>query len=77
MDVRMPGLGGVEATRLYRARGGRLPVIALTADAFEEDRRACLAAGMDDHLTKPLDGAALRATLARWTGSRPEARLAS
>ncbi len=76
MDVRMPGLGGIEATRRYRARGGRIPVIALTADAFEDDRRACLAAGMDDHLTKPLAPEALRATLARWTAPSETVRLA-
>jgi CheY-like chemotaxis protein len=68
MDVRMPGLGGLEATRLLRARGVATPVVALTANAFEDDRRACLAAGMDDFLVKPLSPDALRAALARWTG---------
>ena len=68
MDVRMPGLGGLEATRALRARGVETPVVALTANAFEDDRRACMDAGMDDFLVKPLSPEALRAALARWTG---------
>lgn len=68
MDLRMPGLNGMEATRELRGRGVAAPIVALTADAFEDDRRACLAAGMDDFLVKPLTHAALRAALARWTG---------
>ncbi len=68
MDVRMPGMGGVEAARAIRANGVATPIVALTADAFEDDRRACLAAGMDDFLTKPLTETALRAVLSRWVG---------
>jgi CheY-like chemotaxis protein len=68
MDVRMPGMGGLEATRSLRARGVNTPVVALTANAFEDDRRACLEAGMDDFLVKPLSPEALRAALGRWTG---------
>jgi CheY-like chemotaxis protein/anti-sigma regulatory factor (Ser/Thr protein kinase) len=68
MDVRMPGLGGLEATRRLRAEGVAAPVIALTANAFDDDRRACLEAGMDDFLVKPLSLDALRGALARWTG---------
>jgi len=80
MDVRMPGMSGVEAARTLRARGVTTPIVALTADAFEDDRRACLAAGMDDFLVKPLTEAALRAVLTRWvgwTGAAREGRLAS
>jgi CheY-like chemotaxis protein len=60
MDVHMPGSDGIAATRRIRTleteRGAaRTPVIALTANALEEDRQACLAAGMDGFLTKPLD----------------------
>ncbi|MDR3507171.1 MAG: response regulator [Caulobacteraceae bacterium] len=67
MDLRMPGLDGLEAARALRARGCRTPILALTANAFEEDRRACLIAGMDDFLTKPLEQPVLRAMLRRWT----------
>jgi signal transduction histidine kinase/DNA-binding response OmpR family regulator len=68
MDQRMPGLDGRATTEALRARGCRTPIIALTADAFEEDRRACLAAGMDDFVTKPMQPPVLRAMLRRWTG---------
>lgn len=68
MDLRMPGLNGLEATRALRERGVTTPIVALTADAFDEDRRACLAAGMNDFLAKPLTPAALRGVLTNWTG---------
>jgi signal transduction histidine kinase/CheY-like chemotaxis protein len=71
MDQRMPHMDGVQAARALRQAGVRTPIVALTADAFEDDRKACLAAGMDDFLAKPLDAAALRATLSRWTRARP------
>ncbi|MDP1735875.1 MAG: response regulator [Caulobacter sp.] len=80
MDLRMPDLSGVEAARELRARGVVTPIVALTADAFEDDRRASLAAGMNDFLVKPLTETALRAVLARWvgwTGEAGEGRLAS
>ena len=71
MDVCMPGLSGLDATRALRARGVATPILALTADAFEDDRRACLAAGMDDFLVKPLTADALRTALARWARWTP------
>ena len=82
MDLRMPGMGGREATMALRERGCRTPILALTADAFEEDRHACLVAGMDDFLTKPLEQSVLRGALRRWTRAgwtRPaaDAKLAS
>lgn len=69
MDMRMPGMSGLEAARRVRDQGIRTPIVALTANAFEEDRHACMAAGMDDFLVKPLSADALRAALARWTGA--------
>jgi two-component system, sensor histidine kinase and response regulator len=76
MDVQMPVVDGLTATRRIRtfldAREHRpaaqLPIIALTANAFAEDRAACLAAGMDDYLSKPFERAELHAILARWAG---------
>lgn len=70
MDVRMPGLDGLEATRILRveeARAGVPPmrIVALTANAFDEDRQAARAAGLDDFMTKPIDAAALAALLAQ------------
>ncbi len=68
MDLRMPRLDGLEATRRWRGEEGecRLPIIALTANASEEDRQRCTAAGMDDYLTKPVDSKVLLATLERY-----------
>ena len=70
MDMRMPGISGPEATRRLRAAGVTTPVVALTANAFEDDRHLCLAAGMDDFLVKPLSPDALRGMLARWAQGR-------
>jgi signal transduction histidine kinase/CheY-like chemotaxis protein/HPt (histidine-containing phosphotransfer) domain-containing protein len=68
MDVQMPEMDGFQATREIRGhRSARdLPIIAMTAHAMEEERRRCLAAGMNDHIAKPLDPALLIATLRRW-----------
>ncbi len=69
MDLHMPGMDGLEATRRIRSieaeeSGSRTPIIALTANASSEDRDACLAAGMDSFLVKPLDREQLAAVLA-------------
>jgi len=67
MDVQMPRMDGLAATRAIRERAGRaLPIIAMTAHAFGEDRAACLEAGMNDHVAKPVDPEQLYATLLRW-----------
>lgn len=76
MDMRMPGMDGPTAARQLRARGDSTPIIALTANAFAEDRRACLEAGMDDHLVKPLELQSLRASLSRWTNRADRAKVA-
>ncbi|MBC7682861.1 MAG: response regulator [Ferruginibacter sp.] len=72
MDVQMPRMDGLQATRLMRQepRLANLPIIAMTANAFSEDRQACLAAGMNDHLAKPVDPRVLHEALLRWLPAR-------
>ncbi|HIJ61883.1 MAG TPA: PAS domain S-box protein [Rhodospirillaceae bacterium] len=68
MDMRMPVMDGLDATRAVRALPGygQTPIVALTANAFDEDRRLCLDAGMNDFLGKPLRLEKLRAVLSKW-----------
>ena len=71
MDCQMPVMDGYKATRLIREREAeqglpRLPIVALTADAFDDDLRQAREADMDDHLSKPYTRVQLRATLTRW-----------
>ena len=78
MDMQMPEMDGLEATRTLRADPAfrDIPIIAMTANAMRQDLDACLAAGMNDHIVKPIDRTALVETLRRWlprTGTAPSA----
>ena len=68
MDLHMPRMDGITAMRILRGLPGmvEVPIVAMTANAFAEDRDACLAAGATDHVAKPVEPAVLRATLACW-----------
>ena len=69
MDMRMPNMDGLEATRAIRRldhRSKGLPIIALTANAFDDDRNACFDAGMNDFMTKPVSAEELSEMVARW-----------
>lgn len=72
MDVQMPVLDGLSATREIRKEQKSVPIVAMTAHVMQAERQRCLDAGMSDHVSKPFDPDALRATLARWLppGSR-------
>jgi len=72
MDVQMPVMDGLTATREIRAmegaRGAATPIVAMTANVLPEQIATCLAAGMDDHLGKPINPTKLLETVARWSG---------
>jgi len=80
MDMQMPRMNGLDATRAIRELPGGLhaatPILAMTANAFSEDRQACLDAGMNDHIGKPIDPDVLFSTLRNWLeGARKRAGL--
>lgn len=81
MDVSMPVMNGHQATGVIRAEeaalsGGRTPIIGVTAHALDSDREACLAAGMDDYLSKPISPELLMRKIEQWSG-RPVTGLAA
>ena len=69
MDVQMPGLDGLEATRQLRARGDSTPIVALTANATIESHKTCLEAGMSDFISKPFRYQQLQRVLHRYLGA--------
>lgn len=73
MDMQMPNLNGVDATRAIRILPGYAdtPILAMTANAFDEDRQICIEAGMNDHIGKPVDPDKLFDTMLKWLSRRP------
>lgn len=67
MDMKMPGMDGYTATRLIREEDPHIPIIAVTAFAFDSDRYKAMEAGCNDHIAKPIIKDALKAIVAKWT----------
>ena len=72
MDMQMPRMDGLESTRCIRQLSGHehTPIVAMTANAFADDRARCMEAGMDDFIAKPVDPDLLFAMLLRWMRAR-------
>jgi CheY-like chemotaxis protein/HPt (histidine-containing phosphotransfer) domain-containing protein len=79
MDLQMPEMDGYAATEAIRADSSfdALPIVAMTAHAMAEERERCLASGMNDHVSKPIDPDALLAAVARWSGRSQEKPVAN
>lgn len=79
MDVQMPLINGIDATRAIRALPGRqtTPILAMTANAFNEDRQRCLDAGMNDHIAKPVNPQRLFEKILKWLSPRKSERAES
>ena len=78
MDMRMPNMDGLEATRKIRTLpniSSTLPIIALTANAFDDDRNACFDSGMNDFMTKPVSAEELSEKVRDWTSDEAKARM--
>ena len=79
MDMRMPNMDGLESTRKIRTLPNvsrALPIIALTANAFDDDRNACFDSGMNDFMTKPVSAEELSEKVRNWTSAEAKARMA-
>jgi CheY-like chemotaxis protein len=74
MDMQMPHMNGIEATHAIRALPAyaQTPILAMTANAFDEDRQICIDAGMNDHIAKPVDPVKLYETLLAWLEKRTD-----
>jgi CheY-like chemotaxis protein len=80
MDCQMPEMDGFEATQAIRSMDSHLssiPIVAVTANAFSEDRARCLRVGMDDYLAKPITKKSLQAVLSRWLPSQNPRRVST
>jgi signal transduction histidine kinase/CheY-like chemotaxis protein len=71
MDIQMPTMNGLDATKIIRQKGFPTPIIAVTANALKEDRKRCLDAGCDDYLSKPVDKDALEEIIFRYLSPVP------
>ncbi|MEE4357096.1 MAG: response regulator [Desulfococcaceae bacterium] len=72
MDVQMPEMDGLEATRIIRQKNREIPIIALTAHAYEQDRELCLKSGMNDYISKPVNRSDFITMVRKYSGTSPQ-----